>query len=191
MMRMLSKAAFCAIGFSLVTSVVFAQERVHALSGTITSINSKIGMIEMNTDDGTSGHFKWSKQSAGSVDFDKTVKADTTEADRFTTTGVHVILYFFGDGDVRTVLAVHVLDKTPIVSDRGNVVKVDRHEHLITIKTGAGTEESFHIDPKTVADTANGVVEGYKLDFDKGDLVQVTATPAGADKTALLIAPGA
>jgi hypothetical protein len=42
-----------------------------------------------------------------------------------------------------------------------------------------------------VADTTTGVVEGFKLDFDKGQPVQVTATPSGADKTALLIAPAA
>ncbi len=125
------------------------------------------------------------------VDFDKTVKADSTEADKFTTTGAHVILYFYGDGDVRNVVALHALGKGPFISDRGTMVKVDRHEHLITIKNSAGADEVFHIDPKTMADTANGVVEGYKLDFDKGDLVQVTATPAGADKTALLIAPPA
>jgi|HubBroStandDraft_5_1064220.scaffolds.fasta_scaffold377468_1 hypothetical protein len=191
MMKVVGKTALFAIGFSLVTSVVAAQERVHALSGTVTSINAKIGLMEVDTDNGSSGHFRWSKQSAGAVDFDKAVKADSTEADKLTAGGAHVIIYFFGDGDVRTVVGVHVLGSGPIVSDRGNVVKVDRHEHLITIKNSAGAEESFHIDPKTVADTANGVVEGYKLDFDKGDLVQVTATPAGADKTALLIAPPA
>ena len=71
------------------------------------------------------------------------------------------------------------------------MVKVNRHDHSDVIKNGAGADESFHIDPKTVADTTTGVVEGFKLDFDKGDAVSVTAAPAGGDKTALLIAPAA
>ena len=68
---------------------------------------------------------------------------------------------------------------------------MNRRDHLIAIKNGSGADESFRIDPKTVADTTNGVVVGFKLDFDKGQPVQVTATPAGGDKTALLIAPAA
>jgi len=181
----------CAICFSLVTTIAFAQQRVHAVSGTVTSINPKIGMIEINTDDGSSGHFKWMKHEGISIDFDKDVKAESTDADKFTATGVHVIVYFFGDGEVRTAVALRVLGNGPFENDKGTVVKVNRHDHLIIIKTGSGADQSFRIDPKTVADTTTGVVEGYKLDFDKGDAVQVTATPAGADKTALLIAPAA
>jgi hypothetical protein len=190
-MSVLCKAALCAICFSLVTPFAIAQERVHAVSGTVTSINPKIEMIEIDTDDGSSGHFKWMKHQGISIDFDKNIKAEATDADKFTATGAHVIVYFFGDGDVRTAVALRVLGDGPFESDKGTVVKVDRHDHLITIKTDSGTDESFRIDPKTVADTTTGVVVGFKLDFDKGQPVQVTATPSGADKTALLIAPAA
>ena len=188
---MLCKAALCAICLSLATSFALAQERVHAVSGTVTSINPIIGMIEIDTDDGSSGHFKWMKHQGASVDFDKDVRAEATEADKFTGTGAHVIVYFYGDDEVRTAVALHVLGSGPFESDKGTVVKVNRHDHLIIIKTDSGAEASFRIDPKTVADTTNGVVEGFKLDFDKGEPVQVTATPSGADKTALLIAPAA
>ena len=59
-------------------------------------------MTEINTDDGTSGHFEWLKNAGVSINFDKSVKADATEADKFTAKGAHVIVYFIGDGDVRT-----------------------------------------------------------------------------------------
>ena len=190
-MSVFCKAALCAICFSLVTPFAIAQERVHAVSGTVTSINPKIGMIEIDTDNGSSGHFKWMKNQGISIDFDKDVKAEATDADKFTATGAHVIVYFVGDGEVRTAVALHVLGNGPFESDKGIVVKVNRHDHLITIKTGSGADESFRIDPKTVADTTTGVVVGFKLDFDKGQPVQVTATPSGTDKTALLIAPAA
>lgn len=190
-MNVLCKAALSAICLSLATPFAMAQERIHAVSGTVTSINPKIGMIEIDTDDGSSGHFKWTKHQEASFDFDKDLKADATDPDKFTATGAHVILYFFGNDEVRTAVALHVLGSGPFESDKGTVVKVNRHDHLIVIKTDSGAEASFRIDPKTVADTTNGVVEGFKLDFDKGEPVQVTATPSGADKTALLIAPAA
>ncbi len=145
----------------------------------------------MTTDNGTSGHFEWAKKSDGELDFDKTVKAESTDADKFTTKGAHVIVYFTGDGVLRTAIAVRDLGDGPFVSGKGTVVKVNHHDHLLVIKNGAGAEETFRIDPKTVADTTTGVVEGFKLDFDKGDAVVITAVPAGEDKTALLIAPAA
>ena len=190
-MRTMCKAALCAICFSLVTSFAIAQARVHAVSGTVTSINSKIAMIEIDTDDGSSGHFKWMKSPGSPIEFDKGVRADATDADKFTAKGAHVIVYFTGEGTVRTVVALRTLGDGPFVSSSGTVVKVNRHDHLITIKNGKGADESFRIDPKTVADTTTGVVLGYKHDFDKGDTVHVTAVPAGEDKTALLIAGAA
>jgi hypothetical protein len=47
------------------------------------------------------------------------------------------------------------------------------------------------LDPKTVADTATGVAQGFKYDLSKGDHVRVTATNANGSDTALLIAPAA
>ena len=57
----------------------------------------------------------------------------------------------------------------------GSVTKFYRHQHLLTIKDSAGATESFHIDPKTVAETAVGAVEGERFDPDKGEQVRVTA----------------
>ena len=48
---------------------------------------------------------------------------------------------------------------------------------------------SFHLDPKTVADTATGVTENFKFDLNKGDAVLVTAAQANGSDTALLIVP--
>ena len=49
---------------------------------------------------------------------------------------------------------------------------------------------SFHLDPKTVADTATGVAQGFKYDLSKGKQVLVTAAQADGSDTALLIVPG-
>jgi hypothetical protein len=175
--------------FTLAASAAVAQEIVHALSGTVTSVNAKIKMTEINTDDGTSGHFEWLKSSSASLNFDKSVKSDATDADKFTSKGDHVIAYFIGDGDVRTIVALRDLGSGPIEKTSGTVVKLNRHDHLLTIKNGAGAEESFHLDPKTVVDTMTGVLEDLKFDFSRGDQVRVTAAPANGGETALLIAP--
>ncbi len=183
------KVVVIAACFSAIASVAVAQENVHALSGTVESVNAKIKMTEITTDNGTSGHFEWLKKTGGDINFDKVVKADATDADKFTTKGAHVIVFFVGDGDVRTILAVRDLGSGPLEKTSGTVVKFSRHDRVLIVKNGAGAEETFHIDAKTVADTTTGVEEGFKFDFSKGDEVRVTAAPSNGGETALLIAP--
>jgi hypothetical protein len=185
----LQKICVIAACFSVAASTAVAQEIVHALSGTVASVNAKIKMTEINTDDGTSGHFEWLKNAGLSISFDKSVKTDATEADKFTAKGDHVIVYFIGDGDVRTIIALRDLGAGPLEKTSGTVVKLNRHDRLLTIQNTAGAEESFHLDPKTVGDTTMGVMEDFKFDFSKGDQVRVTATPGNGGETALLIAP--
>jgi hypothetical protein len=185
------RACLFAVSFALVTTMVHAQERVHALSGTVTSINAKVGMIDVNTDDGSSGHFRYVKTPGPAVEFDKTVSADATAADKFNSNGHHVIVYYYGEGTVRTVVALRDLGDVAVEKSTGTVVKLNRHEHLLTIKNATGTEVSFNLDPKTVADTATGVMDEYKFNLSKGDSVRVTATQVNAGGTALLIVPAA
>src|ERR1022692_253736 len=125
MMRAIFKACFFATCFALVISTAQAQQRIHAVSGTVTSINPKIEMIEVTTDDGSSAHFRWLKKSDGSIEFDKTVSADAIPADKFTTKGNHVIVYYFGDGDVRTAVALHDLGDGSVAKSTGTVVKLN------------------------------------------------------------------
>ena len=147
-------------------------------------------MLEVTTDDGSSGNFQWVKKSDGLIEFDKTVSADAITPDKFTAKGNHVIVYYFGDDTVRTVVAVHDLGDGSVAKATGTVVKLSRKEHLLTIKNSSGAEESFHLDPKTVADTATGVMQGFKSDLSKGDQVRVTSAQADGGATALLIVPG-
>jgi hypothetical protein len=181
-------AGLALAAFALAGSLAHAQERVHALSGTVTSINPKLGMIEVATDDGSPGHFRWMKTPTP-LDFDKAVSADATAADKFTLKGDHVIVFYFGEGTERTAVALHDLGAGQVDKTTGTVVKLNRRDRLLTIKNIAGAEVSFHLDPKTVADTANGVLEGMKYDLSKGDPVRVTAAAANGGETALLIAP--
>jgi len=169
------------------TFAASAQEVVHALTGTVTAINSAAKTIQVKTDDGSEGLFKVLTNANVSMDFENKIRAATTAADLFTKTNTQVLVYYFGDGDVRTAVALEDLGANPLVKVRGTIVKVNRHEHLLTIKNSAGVEMTFHIDGKTVAETPDGVVEGEKFDAQKGDQVRVIATSANDNQTVLFI----
>lgn len=188
-MKLLSKIVLLATCFSLMPSIAIAQARVHALSGTVSTIYPKVKMTEIDTDNGSPGHFEWLTKSDGPIEFDKSISADAIVADKFTTLQTHVIVYYCGEGDVRTLVALHDLGAGPLANSTGTVVKLDRHEHLLTIKNSKGGEESFHLDPRTVADTEVGVATNFKFDLSKGTQVRVLATQANGSQTALLITP--
>lgn len=190
MIKALFRACFAATCFIFAFSIAHAQQFILAVSGTVTSINAKIGMVDIETGDGTSGHFRRIKASEGSINVDKTVRADSTAVDKFTTADNHVIVYYFGEGNIRTAVALHYLGDRSIDKSIWRVVSLNRHDRLLTVKDSAGTELSYHLDPKTIADTASGVSQGLKFDLSKGSPVRViAATQATGSGTALLIAP--
>lgn len=189
MINSLLRFSLAAVCLLLINPAALAQSMIHAVSGTVKSVNPNIRMIEIATDDGTPGHFQWMAKSDGPIMFSRNVSEDSTAVDKFTTKGSHVIVYYFGDGEVRTAVAVRDLGSVPVKLISGKVIKCDRHDHLLTIHNDSGAEVTFHLDPKTVGDTETGVEEGFHFDFDKGEAVRVTATPADGGSTALLIAP--
>jgi hypothetical protein len=83
-MKLLSRAVLIATCSFLAVSIANAQEMIHAVSGTVTTIHPKIQMMDIETDDGSSGSFQWSKSSVA-MDFDKSVSAKAIAADKFTT----------------------------------------------------------------------------------------------------------
>jgi hypothetical protein len=179
-------AATCLL---LTAPAAVAQAMIHAVSGIVVSNSSKGRMLEIATDDGSSGHFEWAKKSDGAIDFDKNVSADSTAVDKFETQGTHVIVYYFGDGDERRAVAVHDLGAAPVNAIRGSVIKFNRNGRELTIKDGSGAELTYHLDLKTVGDTEIGVRTAMHYDFSKGQPVRVTTEKSDANATALLIAP--
>jgi hypothetical protein len=69
--------------FSLACCLAVAQEVVHALSGTVNSVNFAAKTITVITDDGSGGTFKAMTDSKTQVEFDKTLRADAIAADAF------------------------------------------------------------------------------------------------------------
>ena len=188
-MRTLAQAVVLIVFSALAIHGAAAQETVHAVSGTVISIHPKVGTIELNTDDGSSGDFECLKSADHPLNFNKDVKANSIAAAKFTGNGNHVILYYFGDGDVRTAVAIHDLGKTQVTEISGTVIKFNRHDRTLLLKSSAGKDESFNINPETVGDTPTGVAQNFKFDFNKGNAVTVTSTQTNGTQAALLIEP--
>jgi outer membrane lipoprotein-sorting protein len=187
MSRALLRIVLLAGCFSLVSLAATAQEVVHALTGIVNNINSAAKTIAVITDDGSDGIFQDMTGSRTSIEFDKNIRTEATAADEFKKKGARVIVFYYGAGDVRTVVAIKSLGEGPFMKDSGTVVKFDKKEHSLTIKDSSGAIESFKITSSTVADTDAGAAEGLKFDPHKGESVRVIATQTDGSLTALFI----
>lgn len=171
----------------LITFPAQAQEVVHAVCGTVRSINSTDKTITVVMDNHTSALFKEMTKPEVPLDFDKRIRAEATAPDSSTKNGDHIIVYYFSSGDVQTAVALKDLGTGPFKELSGTVVKFDRRERLLTLKNNLGLEQSFHLDPKTVAETPYGAVEGLELDAKDGDQVQVISSSANGNEMAWFI----
>lgn len=172
---------------SFTTAAASAQQIVHAMAGKVTAIYPAVNSIQVVTDDGSQNLFTILTKNNVSLDFEKNVKALTVPAGAFTKANCQVVVFYFGEDNDMTTVAVEDLGQGPLVKTLGTVVKLDKHAHLITIKDNSGAVQTFHIDAKTIADSTSGVVQGEKFDADKGEKVRVTATMENGAPTALFI----
>jgi len=186
MRRILSTCIFGGC-FSLAAVCATAQEVVHALTGTVNNINLTARTITVITDDGSDGTFKDLTNPKAAIEFDKDIRTDATAADEFQKTGVHVIVYYYGFGTVRTVVALRSLGSGPFTKSNGSVVKFEKGEHSVSIKDQSGAIESFKITRGTVAETGIGAVDGLKFEPGKGEQLTVISTGVNGSATALFI----
>lgn len=184
------RSAFClctlASCLSLAVLPAAAQEVVHALTGTVSSIDAAGKTITLFQDSGSKGTFNEMTDRKTSLTIDKKLLATATPADDFSKNGAYVIVFYFG-GESRTAVALRPLGTGPFTSAVGTVTKYESHSHTITIKDDSGKEYTFKLGEDTVAEGGFGAVNGYKFQIDKGDRVRIVATTSGGDNTALFV----
>jgi hypothetical protein len=186
MMKEILKTCLLAACFLLVSDAATAQEVVHALSGTVTSIDSSAKTITVFTDNRSEGFFKDLTNPKTPIEFDKDIRASATAVDSFKMKGAYVIVFYFGGGDVRTAVALRSLGAGPFSKDTGTIVKIGG-KNSISIADESGALKSFKLTSNTVAETVYGAMIGSKYQPHKGDKVRVTAAVVNGSKTALLV----
>ena len=164
-----------------------AQEVIHALVGTVSSINSAAKTIVVKTDSGVEASLKDMVNSRGKIAFDKSARTDAAAAGDFSRSGELVIVYYFGFGDLRTVVAMRSLGPGPFTQSAGKVVSFDKKVRALTIADQSGGAQLFEVASDTVADTEMGAMGGLGFQPSKGDPVQVTSAVVNGNRTALFI----
>ena len=164
-----------------------AQEVVHALTGTVSSIDDTAKTITLFQDNGSQSIFNDIGGSRTRYSLDKKVAAGTTAVNGFNKNGAYVIVFYFGNDDNRTAVALKNLGTGPFTSAVGTVAKFEGRTHTISVSDTSGAVQTFKINAETVAEGSLGVVEGFKFQAEKGDRVRVVSTTVDGSPTALFL----
>jgi hypothetical protein len=187
MLRKIVCISVLAGSISFVSLAAAAQEVVHALAGTVISIDAAAKTITIKTDDGSEGLFNDMTGSKTPVEFDPNIRKDATVASEFKNSGVRVIVYYFGYRGVRTVVALRSLGAGPFTLTSGSVVNFNKGDHTLSIKDSSGVIKTFNLSSDMVVETSMGAGEKARFQPATGDSVRVTATVVNGSATALFI----
>jgi hypothetical protein len=187
MARSMFRTCIIAACISLVPLAASAQEVVHAMVGTVSSIDAIAKTIVLKTDDGSTSFFKEMKDPKTPIDFDKNIRTDATAADEFHKSGERAIVYYYGYGNSLTAVALRSLGPGPFTKVTGTVANLDKPEHSLLVKGQSGLIKSFKITSDTIAETSSGAAEGLHFNPGKGDQVRVNSTMVNGVLTAVFI----
>ncbi|HEY2861501.1 MAG TPA: hypothetical protein VGJ21_24035 [Terracidiphilus sp.] len=163
-----------------------AQEMIHCLTGTISSVDAQSKTLTVLKDTGSEEVFHALTDPKSRIVFDKRIEAESTAAHAFDKQGAYAIVFFFGIDDSRTAVAVKALGAGPFSSVAGVVIKFD-HGHSITVQDASGAQQTIQISADTIAETMMGATLGPKLDAHKGDHVRIVSSQANGASTALFV----
>jgi hypothetical protein len=185
------KALWCGCVFAgclgPLTVAATAQEVVHALTGTVSSIDDPSKTLIVFQDNGSEGQFKDMTSAKTHVVIDKKIALDSSAAEANKKKGTYVIVFYYGDNEGRTAVALKSLGSGPFTSAEGTVTKFEAKQHSITLQDKSGATQTFKIAENTVAEGYMGAVDGYKFQTTKGDHVRVVGTTENGAVTALFM----
>lgn len=187
MSRTLVSACILAAPLLLCTPAAQSQEVVHAVSGTVKSINSAAKQIDIDVEGGTSGDFTIPSGKLPSLEFDSDLRADATDPSHFQKTGDYVVVFYYGFGDTRTAVGLKDLGNSGVQKILGTVAGFNEHNREISVLGSNGTTQTFHLSDTAVVDTGNGLISGRKYHPHKGSEVRVTSTNTGDQKVAVFV----
>lgn len=187
-MRMRFASAWALAGCVVLSPFALkAQEVIHALTGTISTIDPSDKTITVFQDTGSKGIFQEMVNHKTAIAFDKKIAAQSTAADAFNTQGAYAIIFYYGDNDDRTAVAVKSLGAGPFASVTGTVTKYDPRSHAITLQDQSGAEHTFEINAETVAEGDVGAIPGLKFEARSGDHVRVVCSKSSGEEIALFL----
>ncbi len=163
------------------------QMVVHAVSGTVTSIDPKGQHMSVAVDGQSDYNFTVASGKAVPLSFDPELRREAVDANQFRKAGDYVVVYYYGVDAELTAVAVKDIGKNGVEKTTGTVAGFDKHKRELTVKGNDGSTQEFRLSDTGVIDTGMGLESGRRYDPQRGTRVRVTAVDNGGEKTAMFV----
>jgi hypothetical protein len=181
--------ACVAVGcLGLTGAVAGAQEVIHAMTGTIRSIDSAHKTFTLFRENGS--QLTFNDMTASNVRImanDKKIISDAIAARAFDKKGAYAIVFYFGSADNPTAVAGEALGPGPFTSTVGTVAGFDEKDRLISVQDKSGSIQNYKIGAGTIAESGLGIVDGPRLHAEKGQHVRVVGANTNSGPKALFV----
>lgn len=158
----------------LAFSAFAADDVVSAVSGTVKTVDKGAKTVVVKTADGTEHTFRFvAKTTAHGAE---ATASGTKDAFLGMKEGDEVVVHYTEKGAVKTADEVDHVGKDGMKMTVVAVKSVDRGAKTVTVKTGEGAEETYHLTADATRETAKGL--------DKAGKVTVYYTEEGGKKIA-------
>ncbi len=162
------------------------QMVVHAVSGTVKSIDLAAKRMSVAVEGGSTEEFATRTKSDVALVFDSDLRGDAMDASKFDSAGDFVVVYYYGYGNNRTAVAVKDLGKSA-EKTTGTVVDFDKRDHKLTVRKSDESKEVFRLSNEAVIDTGLGLESGRKYHPRNGTRVRVASTTEGGQQIAAFV----
>jgi hypothetical protein len=187
MLRILVHACVAIGCLGLTGAVASAQEVIHAMTGTIRSIDAGQKTFTLFRDNGSLILFKDLTDTKVTAASEKKLLPDPTAARASDKKDAYVIVFYYGSTDPLTAVAVQALGHGPFTATVGTVASFNEKERLIAVKDESGSVHNYKINAATIAESDFGVVGGLKFRAGKGGHIRVVGAVTSDSPTALFV----
>ncbi len=180
----------CVVGcLGLAAAPAGAQEVIHAMTGTIRSIDTANQSFVLFRDGGSLLTFKDMTGSRVPMAVDKGILPAPAEGRVSGKTNEYVIVFYYGLEDNPSAAAVETLGTGPFTATAGTVASFNEKDRSLSIKDSTGSIHDYKLTAATIAESDVGVVDGLKFHAEKGGHVRVIGKAAGGSPTAVFVNP--
>jgi len=156
------------------SAMASAQMTVHAVTGAVKTVTPHNLSVLVDAGSGSTSKFDIAPSANVTAEFSRDLRADSTAPERFQKVGDFALVYYYGYGEQRTLVAVKDLGPGPFTKIQGTVITFDKHSRALTLQDDAGKQVSMSLNDQVVVDTDTGVGNGRKFAPRKGDRILVT-----------------
>jgi hypothetical protein len=188
MLRILFCSFVAVVCLGLSGTVAGAQEVIHAMTGTISSIDAAHKMFTLFRDNGSMTTFKdMTSSNVRIIPSEAKILSDATAAHAFDKKGAYVIVFYYGLSDNPTAVAVEALGRGPFTQTVGTVESFNEKDRMISVKDRSGATLRYKVNADTVEESVSGVIGGLKLHTDKGAHIRIVGAASNNGPRALFV----